>query len=326
MRHNHLRGPGGRRAVLGGAIAAAVLLLGTACGSGASPTASGNSSSSGGAKVDQTARNQLPASIKKSGVVRVATTFGYPPQEFYEADGKTPTGFSVDLANALGEALGVRFDFTNATFDSVIPGLLSDRFDVAIDSMSATSERGKQLSFVLYENPGAQILVGGGNPKHINGLADLCGLTVAGVKGVRAGDVIDQVSQACQQHGKPAITQTTFDTSDGPNQAVASGRADASFRDSDSLSYTAGQSDGKLAVAGPIYPDIPYGVAVPPNKEALAKAIQSALSVIIQNGTYGQIIDKWKMKGKDVTEAKLIPAGSPESDYPTVSSPVDQAF
>ncbi|MFS8050192.1 ABC transporter substrate-binding protein [Rhizobium sp. BR 314] len=269
---------------------------------------------------------QLPEAIRNRKVIRVVSTFGYAPQQFYGEDGVTPEGFSVDLARALGAVTGIQVEFTNASFDALIPGLDAGRFDMAIAAMSATAERGAKVNFVIYEKAGARLLVSGGNPKKINGLQDLCGLTVASLKGSLHNDVIEQVSAKCAALGKKPVRLDTYDNSDSVYQSLLTGRTDANYRDGSPLIYVAKMSEGRLEVVGPEYPDHPYGIAIAGENKDFAKVIAAALDVIIRSGTYQAILNKWGLGTLNVDSAVLTPIGSPASAFPQPPSPIGLAF
>ncbi|WP_181257308.1 ABC transporter substrate-binding protein [Pseudaminobacter soli (ex Li et al. 2025)] len=269
---------------------------------------------------------QLPEAMRDRGTIRVVSTFGYAPQQFYGEDGVTPEGFSVDLAKALGAVAGVQVEFTNASFDSLIPGLDARRFDMAIAAMSATEERGAKVNFVIYEKAGAQLLVAGGNPKKIGGLQDLCGLTVASLKGSLHNQVIEQVSAKCVDQGKQPVRLDTYDNSDSVYQSLLTGRTDANYRDASPLIHVAKMSEGRLEVVGPEYPDHPYGIAIAGDNADFAKVIAAALDVVIKDGTYQAVLDKWGLGNLSVESAVLTPIGSPASAYPTPPSAIGIAF
>jgi len=60
---------------------------------------------------------------------------------------KRAPGESVDLANALGAALGRAVEITNLPFDGLIPALKTSKIDAIISSMTATPERAQALAF-----------------------------------------------------------------------------------------------------------------------------------------------------------------------------------
>jgi polar amino acid transport system substrate-binding protein len=277
-------------------------------------------------KVNSTAAGLLPAAVKSRGEIHVVSTFGYAPQQYFGEDGKTPLGFSVDFAKALGAAVGLPVKFTNGRFDSIIPGLEAGRFDMAIAAMSATVQRGEKVHFLLYQKTDARLLVRGGNPANIKSLADLCGRKVASLKGSLYNQVIDAVSAKCKENGKPPADLSTYDSSDSVVQAIISGRADASYRDSAPIAVAAKASEGKLEIVGPEYPDTTYGVAFAKDNLALAKSMTAAMQAIMADGTYKAILDKWGLGSRAMTSATLLEAGSPANAYPASPSAADIAF
>ena len=54
---------------------------------------------------------ELPPEIAKQGSIKVAIVPNYPPMEFRDPATNTLTGFDVELGEALGKKLGVKFDF-----------------------------------------------------------------------------------------------------------------------------------------------------------------------------------------------------------------------
>lgn len=93
---------------------------------------------------------QLPQSVKDKGSIQVGSDIAYAPMEYYDTDGKTVLGFDKELGDLLATELGVPLVFNNATFDGLITQLDSNRFDLAISSMSDTVERQQKVDFVDY--------------------------------------------------------------------------------------------------------------------------------------------------------------------------------
>src|SRR6185295_20316471 len=105
----------------------------------------------------------------------VATDATYAPNEFIDSDGKTVVGMDPDLAKAIGAVLHRKVKVVNATFDSIIPGLASGKYDLGMSSFTDTKEREKVVDFVTYFSAGTAFYVKAkGGPK-IASLAALCG-------------------------------------------------------------------------------------------------------------------------------------------------------
>ena len=91
--------------------------------------------------------------------VRVAIDPTYKPFTFKTADGK-PTGFDVDIAQALCDEMKAKCVFVEQVWDSMIPGLTAKKYDTIISSMSITEERKRQVDFTTkYYNTLSQIVV-----------------------------------------------------------------------------------------------------------------------------------------------------------------------
>ena len=92
--------------------------------------------------------------------LRVGMELAYPPFEMADPQG-TPTGVSVDLAHALGKALGRPVEIKNLPFDGLIPSLKTGKIDLILSSMTATPERARAIDFSdPYLRTGLCLLVG----------------------------------------------------------------------------------------------------------------------------------------------------------------------
>lgn len=102
----------------------------------------------------------LPADIADAGVLRVAIPTNEPPTQFYREGTKEMTGINPDIARLVAGALGVELQIEVANFDSIIPGIEADRYDMTVSSMTPTEERMKVLDFVEYVSMGEANRVG----------------------------------------------------------------------------------------------------------------------------------------------------------------------
>lgn len=83
---------------------------------------------------------------EKAKPLIVGMELAYPPFEMTDKEGK-PTGFSVDLAEALGKYLGRPVVIENMNFAGLIPALLTKKVDIILSSMTVTEERKKSIAF-----------------------------------------------------------------------------------------------------------------------------------------------------------------------------------
>ena len=89
--------------------------------------------------------NHLDA-IKKAGVIKVGTSADYPPFELVDNSGNK-VGFDIDLMTEIAKQLGVKLEWVDMPFDSLIAGVQERKIDAAISSINYTEERAKKVDF-----------------------------------------------------------------------------------------------------------------------------------------------------------------------------------
>jgi polar amino acid transport system substrate-binding protein len=274
-------------------LAAATVLLASGCGDGDDPT------------VDQPKQGSLatllPQAIRDKGTLVVGSDIAYPPIESFDTDGTTAIGLDPDLAKALGDKLGVKLELHNATFDGLITSLTSKRIDLIMSAMSDNKKRQASIDFVDYFTAGTSIVVKKGNPEGIKSLDDFCGRTIAIQRGTTQDDVAEAQAKKC---GSNKLTILKFDTDPEALLQVKQGRAVADMNDFPVAAYTASKSDDYEVVGEQIEAG-PYGIGVRKEDTQLRDALQKALQALIDDGTYGRILDKYELQQGAVTTATI---------------------
>jgi polar amino acid transport system substrate-binding protein len=274
-----------------GALAVALLALVAVAGCGSSKKSSTSASTT---KVTKNAKvaAAVPAPVKKKGTLMVAADATYPPNEFIASNGHTVIGMDADLADALTKVMGLKAKVVNATFDAIIPGLAAKKYDLGMSSFTDTKEREKTVDFVTYLIAGTEFYVKKQGGPTINALADLCGHKVAVEKGTTQQDDTTAQVKKCKAAGKPALKVLVFPDQNGVNLALSSGRAQVAMADSPVADYIVKKSNGQFKVVGKVYGTAPYGIAIPKGN-GMTKPILDGLKVLISNGTYKAILQKW---------------------------------
>ncbi|MCD0482895.1 ABC transporter substrate-binding protein [Streptacidiphilus sp. ASG 303] len=287
-----------------GAVLAAGTLALTACGSQGGTKATTTQPSAAASKAPLF--DKLPAAVQKAGVVKVGSEVAYAPVEFMQS-GK-PVGIDPDLAEALGKQLGVTFQIQNTGFDTLITGLDSKRFDLAMSAITDNKERqGKGVDFVDYFSAGTSILVKKGNPEKIQTLDDLCGKTVALQKATTNEDIAKEQAKKCDADGKGKLTIQAYAHDGEALLKIKGGGAVADLNDFPVAAYNAQTSGGgnDFEVVGDQIQAGLYGIAVSKENTQLRDAVKAALDALIANGEYAKILDKWQVKQGAVSSAQV---------------------
>jgi polar amino acid transport system substrate-binding protein len=238
---------------------------------------------------------EVPAKIKSKGTLTVAADATYAPNEFIGANGKTVEGMDPDLGAALAQVMGLKAKFVNATFDTIIPGLASGKYDLGMSSFTDTKAREKVVDFVTYFLAGTSFYVKANGGPTINTLADLCGHSVGVERGTtQATDATAQNSK-CKAAGKAGVGVHVYPDQNAANLAISSGRQQVGMADSPVAAYIVKKSNGQFKLTGKPYNAAPYGIAIPKGN-GMAKPVLGALKVLMSDGTYKTILTRWGLQ------------------------------
>ncbi|MFC7648710.1 ABC transporter substrate-binding protein [Streptosporangium lutulentum] len=290
------------------ALSLAGLLSVAACG--------GNDPADGKATVaapaqqkDQGLYDLLPDKIKQSGTLNIAAGHNYPPLVFLDTDNTSITGLEPELMKAIGQVMGVKVTFNQASFDSLIAGVQARRYDLAVQAMLDTPERRGKVTFVDYFKTSSSLLVQEKDAASVASLDDLCGKVTAVEQGTAQVDDAQQQAKKCSAAGKAELKVLVFPDTVGCIQAVSTGRANAFIGGTPTVAYQAGQSGGQMKQVGQPYRFLPYGILVNKEDQSLVKAVQGALQELMDNGSYAKILTKWQVSSGALDKA-MVDGGS----------------
>ncbi|GAA2223288.1 MULTISPECIES: ABC transporter substrate-binding protein [Streptomyces] len=293
-----------------GAIAVAGALMLTGCGDQTKDTGSSDTSASA------PLADKLPQAIRDKGVIKVGSDIAYAPVEFKDSSGKV-VGIDPDLAAAMGKELGVDFQFENGTFDTLITGLRSKRYDIAMSAMTDTKDRqegidsdtgkkvGEGVDFVDYFTAGVSIYTKKGDDQGIKTWSDLCGKKVVLQRGTVSEDLAKAESKKCPSGKKIAIE--AFDNDQQAQTRLRAGGADAGSSDFPVAAYAVKTSGGgkDFQLVGEQVEAAPYGIAVAKNQTELRDALKAALDAVIKSGEYEKIMKKWGVTDGSIDAATI---------------------
>jgi len=239
-----------------------------------------------------TAGRATPRTPLAGGTLTVAADATYAPNEFVASNGRTVVGMDPDLAAAIGKVLHRNVRVVNATFDTIIPGLASGKYDLGMSSFTDTKAREKVVDFVTYFSAGTSFYVKASGGPTIGSLADLCGHSVAVERGTTQATDATAQDKKCKAAGNPGVKVSVFPDQNSANLALVSGRGEVGMADSPVAAYIAKKSHGQFEVTGKAYGTAPYGIAIQKGSP-LTKQVLGAMRKLVANGTYKAILTKW---------------------------------
>ena len=268
--------------------------------SAASGSAAGSSAASGASL-----STLVPADLKSNATFGVFSDWA--PEEFVQ-NGQV-AGWSVDLAKAMAEKLGMTVKYEPTGFDTIIPGLGNGRYSAAVASLGVTPERLKTVDFVPLQKEGTSFAWKKGNSIKVSAVKDVCGKTVAVLTGAFEYQYLtEQNAASC---GSTPMKIQQFKDQPSAELAVTSGRVDLVAAGSGKLKYTAKQG-GQIEVSDLLINAVYNGIGLPKGSK-LGPALEAALQHAIDDGTYAKIRAQWGATSKgDLTKAVLITEANPE--------------
>jgi len=251
------------RLVLTGILSLSLLAL-AGCGSASAP-------------------NPTPAPGEK--ILKVGSDIAYAPFEFMD-DKQQPTGFDIELINALGADMGYQVKLETASFDGLIPALQVGKYDAVISAMTITDDRTKSVQFSdrYFKTVQYIAMKKGSNFK-----------TLADLKGKKVGVQLSTTGQFAVE--KKGITPKKYDTTPDALNDLLSGGVDAVVADAPVVLWF--QAQNKSVQIDSVEADVEqeyYGIAMKLGNTDLAGKMNASLKKLIDNGKYNEIYKKWFMK------------------------------
>lgn len=224
------------------------------------------------------------AALAQKPVLTVAGDAAFVPFEFVDEKNQI-VGFDVDLAKAIGEAMGYEVVYLNLAWDGLIPSLLNKNIDMIASGMSITEERAKQVNFSEPYFTSVLTIVVHQNNNSIQTLEDLAGKIVA-VQINTTGDF------AASEIDGAKINR--YNTVPEALQNIVIGIVDAAVIDLPvAEAFFAANPHAPLKHVGKVSDDDTFGLALRKEDTDLLEKVNAALAQIKADGTYDQIYDKW---------------------------------
>ncbi|MFC4215247.1 transporter substrate-binding domain-containing protein [Pseudophaeobacter arcticus] len=219
--------------------------------------------------------------IKEDGVIRIAMSGAYPPFNFVN-DSNEVVGFDPAVGAEIAKRMGVEVEIVTTAWDGIIGGLLANKYDAIVGSMSITEERQQVVDFVgpYYTTKRAIFAKPGG----ISSAAELgdakVGLTLGETHEAWAREMGYDVRT---YKGLPELLLE-----------LEHGRVDVIVNDS-IAAILAMKETGQdyVMITDFETEEFGAGIAIRKGNPELAAAMQGALDAMMEDGTYLEIANKW---------------------------------
>lgn len=226
--------------------------------------------------------------LLEDGKLIVATSPDYPPFENL-VDGEM-VGFEIDLANALGEKMGLTVEFKQLQFDAIVTAVAAGgQCDVGISGFSITPERLEEVNFsesYYVDDLGIAVMKDSGITADTVEEA----LSAEGVKiAVQSGTT----GEAQMLEDYPNATIVPYGNSTDSFAAMQAGQVDAVCTNLAVVNRTVAEAYTDAEVVKTIATGEEYGIAVSKENAALLEAINAALAELEAEGAIDEIAAKW---------------------------------
>lgn len=220
--------------------------------------------------------------IKADGSMRIAMTGAYPPFNFVDEQNMV-VGFDPAIGKEIARRMGVEAEVITTAWDGIIGGLLANKYDAIVGSMSITEKRKEVVDFVgpYYSTMRAIFTMAG---SEITSVSQLNSVTI----GVTLGETHEQWAR------EQGYTVKTYKGLPELLLELENGRVDAIIGDSIAVILAAKASGRDIAqIQDLVTESVGAGIAIRKGNPELHAAMQKALDELQADGTYMTIAKKW---------------------------------
>ncbi|CAN5320625.1 ABC transporter substrate-binding protein [soil metagenome] len=210
-------------------------------------------------------------------------------------------GFIYDLEVAVGKRMGRALRFEPTSFENVISGVRSGKFDIG-SGVDATVERQKVIDIVPLYQDGYNILKSIEDNRPVgDDFLGLCGMKIGAVAGAEDGPSLETISARCATQGRAPISILRFPSGPAGQLALRSGQLDGM------AGHSWVPAPSGLKVSSKAIKAAYTGLAVKKGSgidQDLAKAVRS----MIADGSYDLILKKYGAQATAIQDVRVNPA------------------
>ncbi len=220
---------------------------------------------------------------KTDAILRVGTDATYPPFEMVDTRTGQPEGFDIDIMKAICRINKWRPEFIVTPFDGIISGLKGEKYDCIISAMTITEQRQAIVDFSESYYLAGQVIAVPPDDTIIFSVEDLRGRKV----GVQLGTTGEKMAKSLA-----GLLVFSFDNIGAAFIDMENGQIDAILNDWPTTNEYI-RLKGTAKTVGEILSKEYYGIALKKGDSELITKIDSAITILKDNGEYDNIYEKW---------------------------------
>ena len=226
--------------------------------------------------------------IKADGKLIVGTEAQYAPYEFKDLDANF-VGCDMFLAQKIADALGVKLEIVDMSFDGIIPAVQTGVVDLGIAAFTNTPARAEVIDFSdLYETSMQYLVVATENVETYSTKEALAGLKVGAQKGTIQSQLITSALPDSQLFELDKYPELALEVTNGN---IAGLVVDSAVGDS-----IVANSNGALAVSNFVFSaeEASFGksVVIAKGNEDLVAAVNAVIAEVLADGSYKAAYDE----------------------------------
>ena len=228
------------------------------------------------------AKNKLEE-IQTEGTIKIGLEGTFPPFSFHDESGAL-TGFEYEIADQIAKDLGVKAEYIETKWDSLIAGLDTDKYDFVIINVSITDEREEKYDFSIPYMKSEAVLAVHKDNKDIKEPADLDGKK-------SAQTITSNFARDAESLGAEVVATNDLMSS---IELVVQGRADGTIHDRVTfLTYLQEQPDTKLKVLDGAINSTDIALILNKKNDEFREKLNEIIKKRTEDGTFAAISEKY---------------------------------
>src|SRR2546428_3176564 len=195
------------------------------------------------------------------------------------------SGFEVEIGGALAGRLGLAAEFVQNDWQTLIPSLERGDFDVALNGIEVTPQRGVRVAFTRpYYAFTETLVVRRDDGTGAHGLGDFRGRRVGTLEGSLALELVRRA---------PGVEAVLYEGVEEPYLDLEHGRLDGVLLDN-IIAARYGLLRPTLRAVATVGEGV-YAIGVRPDEAALLTAVDGALAAMMRDGELRAILARWHL-------------------------------